>query len=183
MNDPQGWGWVGRLVNDIRLKGADPTIYNLGVRRHSSRDIAARWQEEAARRALGGEPPRLFFALGAVDAGLDDTVNVPPDESLVRTRAILEGAKAAHLVLMAGPPPMLDEAFNARVAELSAAQEALCAELGVPYLNVFQALDSSSFYKADLKGSDGVHPGATGYAEIFALARDWAPWLAWFSEP
>ena len=54
-------GWVSRLV----LLGSQAgwydmppaTFYNLGVRRHTSPDIAARWQAEVASRQIPGLLP------------------------------------------------------------------------------------------------------------------------------
>ena len=58
-------GWVSRLV----LLGSQAgwydmppaTFYNLGVRRHTSTDIAARWQAEVASRQIPGTINHLAF--------------------------------------------------------------------------------------------------------------------------
>lgn len=181
VGDPAGLGWAGRLANHVRGLGADLTSYNLGVRRHSSRAIGARWQAEAACRGRDGAEPHLFFAFGTVDACLDEAVNLDQAESLGNAQRILETAKAAHRVLMMGPPPMGDPAFNAKVKSLNAALKELCAGIGVSFLDVFTPLDASPEYKQDLAAGDNVHPGAAGYEAVFALARDWAPWRSWFA--
>ena len=41
--DPTGLGWVGRVTASARRRGHDVTTYNLGIRRDTSADIAARW--------------------------------------------------------------------------------------------------------------------------------------------
>lgn len=48
--DPDYLGWTGRICVRTRQEGHDITYYNLGVRRETSIDIAARWQEEVSRR-------------------------------------------------------------------------------------------------------------------------------------
>ena len=61
-------GWVSRLV----LLGSQAgwydmppaTFYNLGVRRHTSTDIAARWQAEVASRQIPGTINHLAFCPG-----------------------------------------------------------------------------------------------------------------------
>jgi lysophospholipase L1-like esterase len=48
--DDDGLGWVGRVVARARQGGRDVTAYNLGIRRDTSADVAARWVGEARLR-------------------------------------------------------------------------------------------------------------------------------------
>lgn len=48
--DDDGLGWVGRVVAQARRGGCDVTAYNLGIRRGTSADVAARWAGEARLR-------------------------------------------------------------------------------------------------------------------------------------
>ncbi|THB66002.1 MAG: hypothetical protein D6E12_11455 [Desulfovibrio sp.] len=182
VNDPEGLGWVGRLCNEARRKGRDITAYNLGVRRQSSRDILARWQDEASRRKLGAQPMRLVFAFGAVDACLDPEVNLELDESLANARAILSEAAKDHELLMIGPPAVAAPEFAQRAAALSTALGELCEELDVPFLSILPELQESEIYMADLASGDGVHPGSGGYANIFRLVEGWDAWRAWLKD-
>ncbi len=53
--DPECLGWIGRLMAEARAEGRDITLYNLGIRRDTSADVAVRWQTETARRLLHDE--------------------------------------------------------------------------------------------------------------------------------
>lgn len=69
--DDDGLGWVGRIVAKLRAHGRDITYYNLGIRRDTSADVAARWRDEIER----GLPPRftrrLAFSFGANDCVME----------------------------------------------------------------------------------------------------------------
>lgn len=77
-------GWVSRLV----LLGSQAgwydmppaTFYNMGVRRHTSTDIAARWQAEVASRQIPGTINHLAFCPGVVD--MSPAQMRPVDEGL-----------------------------------------------------------------------------------------------------
>ena len=47
-------GWVGRVCAAMRASGRDLTLYNLGIRRDTSADIAVRWLDETSRRLPQG---------------------------------------------------------------------------------------------------------------------------------
>ncbi len=48
--DPTCLGWTGRICAAAIARGHDVTHYNLGIRRQTSTDIQARWQEEVSLR-------------------------------------------------------------------------------------------------------------------------------------
>lgn len=181
VNDPEGLGWAGRLCVEARSVGHDLTMYNLGVRRNSTRDILARWEDEVARRMMPGAGMHLVFAFGVVDMVEDNgELLVPEEESLENAREILQKASAEHPTLMLGPPAMADPMLSRRIEDLNARYETLCGALNVPYLNILPDLKESEFYLTDLISGDGVHPGAAGYNHIFHLVAGWPAWRAWF---
>ncbi|MGA7119410.1 MAG: GDSL-type esterase/lipase family protein [Polyangiaceae bacterium] len=65
--DDDGLGWVGRVVARARQGGRDVTAYNLGIRRDTSADVAARWMREARPRLPHEHDGRLVFSFGAND--------------------------------------------------------------------------------------------------------------------
>ena len=67
VGDDSGLGWIGRLGVALRAAGCDLTLYNLGVRRDTSADIARRWRAEAEARLPEGVDGRLVFAFGTND--------------------------------------------------------------------------------------------------------------------
>lgn len=177
VNDPEGLGWVGRLLVQARKKDCALTGYNLGVRKNSSAMVMQRWQAETAARILPGEECGLVFAMGTVDMVLGEKgPNVPMEQSLANLWSILDKARAGHPCLVVGPPAMADKALTQRLGDLVRGYERVCAEMGVPFLNVLPELESSELYQGDLAAGDGVHPGAAGYTHIFRLVEAWDAW-------
>lgn len=179
-NDPQCQGWVGRLSALARQRGHDVTSYNLGVRRDTSADIAARWRAEATARLPDDVPGLLVFSFGVNDC-CDDGAGcrrVAPQHSLTTARALLGDARAFRPALMVGPPPIADDAVNARIAALSPALAAVCAEVGVPFLDVFTPLRANAPWMTEAAADDGAHPRAGGYAALADLVAAWPEWWA-----
>lgn len=107
-------GWAGRVCATARQRGHDVTLYNLGIRRDTSTDIAGRWQEEAARRLPAEQDGRLLFAFGANDCVIEDGApRVPLPRSLENAAAILKGT--ARPTLMLGPIPAGDSLADSGV--------------------------------------------------------------------
>jgi lysophospholipase L1-like esterase len=177
MGDPDLLGWVGRIC-----AGRSLTLYNLGVRRQTSAEIAARWSAEVACRCPPAADNRLVFSFGVNDCTLEQgQLRVDPLTSLVHTRQILKSAQRLYPVLMIGPPPIADPGHNQRIAQLSAQMASVCAERSVPYLDVFSTLINSSIWMREVEAGDGAHPGAQGYQELAILINQWPAWLDWWS--
>jgi len=177
-------GWTGRVCAAARRAGHDVTHYNLGIRRDTSADVAARWCREAAARLPAGPEGRLVFSFGANDCAPDagGGVRVPAGRCLVNAEAILAEASAWRPTLMVGPAPIGDDsAADARIAALSAALETLCGRLGVPFLAVFATLAADPAWTAEAAAGDGTHPNSGGYARLAQLVGDWDAWRAWFA--
>lgn len=183
VGDPAGAGWVGRLVAAGHEAALPITAYNLGVRRETSVQVAARWRAEAAPRVVPDADCRLVLCLGANDTSEDDEsgdLRVPPDRSEATLGAILDEATALALpVFVVGPPPLGTEAQQARVEELSVRLEAVCAHRTVPFVDVARALREDGTWLAEAQAGDGWHPGPGGYAALaeLVLAGGWLDWL------
>jgi acyl-CoA thioesterase I len=178
--DPTGLGWVGRVSAAARRRGHDLTTYNLGIRRDTSADIAARWQEEARRRLPPDVDGRLVFSFGGNDCTDENGApRIAAERSLANARAILGAAQAHWPVLMLGPPPLPVASAEARVRALSRALQTLAAELGIPYLDLATPLSAIALWRIELAAGDGAHPGAAGYALIADLVEGWPAWRAW----
>ncbi len=177
-------GWVGRICSEARQHGKDITAYNLGIRRDTSADIAARWQREARARLLAEHDGRLVFSFGVNDCMFEPPgqLRVEAERSAVLARTILGDAKAWLPALMIGPPPTADQEMNERVARLSARFEAVCAELGVPFLSCFEVLSASGVWTREAQEGDGAHPNRGGYAILARLISEWPAWCAWVGE-
>lgn len=178
--DPECLGWAGRLCAAACRRGHDLTYYNLGVRRETSAEIAARWRLEAAPRLPPEHDTRVVFSFGVNDTAVDgDHPRLLPADSVAHLREVLLTAKAQYPVLMVGPPPVADHEQNRRIASLSHAFAAVCRAQGVPYLPVFASLMASGTWMRQAAAGDGAHPGAQGYAELARLVEGWAVWRAW----
>ncbi len=176
--DPQGLGWPGRLLAEARQQhGLDLTGYNLGIRRNCSRDITARFADEAKRRIFPGMDLKLVYAFGAVDVALvEGEVLVPEEESLANARRILTESRELGETVMVSPPTVADAPHGQRIVELAGKYAALCQELEVPFLSIVQDCMDSEAYMGDLISGDGIHPAAAGYNLIFRLVNSWDGW-------
>lgn len=187
LGDPTGLGWTTRLVADARSHGTDLTAYPLGVRRNTSADVLDRWERETTARLPRAGRSGLVVSFGVNDAldGDDGRRRVPLDATLAHLRALLAGAAAAGAgVLVVGPPPIADDAVNARVAEVDARLRAEAAACGVTSVPVLDALLAGGPWMAEVAAGDGAHPGAGGYAQLAALVRPaWRAWLAELGGP
>jgi lysophospholipase L1-like esterase len=181
--DDDGLGWVGRVVAAARQAGRDLTGYNLGIRRDTSADVAARWKGEARVRLPAECDGRLVFSFGANDCGsngVDDRPRVALAESLAHAEAILEKAHHWLPTLMIGPGVIASHGeANARVCALSEDYAKLCERLGVPYLEICHLTLASPLWMDEATSGDGAHPNRGGYALLAHAVSNWAPWRAW----
>jgi acyl-CoA thioesterase-1 len=175
--DPLCLGWVGRVAQDAIACGINLTHYNLGIRRDTSRDIAARWQQECAARLPADCEAFVVFSFGVNDTSIFEGVQrVSEQESLANFQNILRTASSSYKVLMIGPPPMPDSAHNRRVAQLDKQFAELAATLDVPYLSVFEVLRKDEHWVKEAIANDFAHPGRHGYERLAGLVQEWSKW-------
>ena len=176
--DTLALGWVGRLAQASfaldPARASAMTLCNLGLRGDSSLRVAARWQEETARRQRSGQGLALVFSFGAADR----PQQVPFAEAVAATRDMLREAQALTgpgRTLFVAPPPSSNADWAARNRELGQLLLSACAELGVPGFDLFPPLAASMRYMAALAKGDTIHPDAEGYAEMAGLLAAWPP--------
>lgn len=175
-------GWTGRVCALAMLRGHDITHYNLGVRRDTSTDIAARWRAEVSARLPADCDGRVVFSFGANDvcAGNDDGRRVSTARTLANADSILREARTRWPVLLVGPLPVADDpTASARAAALGVALEEVCVGLGVPYLNPYTEVAESRVWLREALAGDGAHPDAGGYETLAALVDGWDAWRVW----
>jgi acyl-CoA thioesterase-1 len=113
IGDPAGGGWVARVVGACFDRGRPITAYNLGIRRETSTQIAARWHAEAT--------PRMLLEDGAI--------RVSPQRSRRALAAVLEQASASGFApFVIGPAPVDDAEQKRRIGDLTEAFAEVCAE-------------------------------------------------------
>jgi lysophospholipase L1-like esterase len=182
--DPAGLGWVGRVVAASHGAGQTLTAYNLGVRRDTSADVAARWRAEASARMRDAQASYgVVFAVGVNDTTEEHgRVRVAPGPAVDPLGRMIDGARAIGLdVFVVGPPPACEPAQDARVRELSARFARLAAGRGVPFVETVTALGGATTWTREAAENDGTHPAAGGYAALAELVLG-AGWLTWLNE-
>ena len=173
-------GWPGRLCANARARGRDVTLYNLGVRRDTSKDVAKRWEREAAARLLPDHKAGLVFSFGVNDCVLEaGRPRVAEQTSVAHARTILSRAALTWPTLMIGPPCTSDADLDNRVRCLSDRFEGLCRELSVPFLPLFERTAGTEVWRHEAKQGDGIHPNRGGYALIYDTVLGWQPWRDW----
>jgi lysophospholipase L1-like esterase len=180
--DDAALGWPGRLTAWARCAGVDVTAYNLGVRRDTSSDIAARWGAEAVARLPADFERRLAFSFGANDCVLDEhgASRVAHEQALANAESILSQARGVAPTIMIGPAPIADDpATGARIMRLSEDLEGVCAGLGVAYLPIFGHLMNCEIWMEEARRGDGAHPNSGGYAALAEFIGAWPAFRQW----
>ena len=157
---PACLGWTGRVCAALIKQGYGVTYYNLGVRRETSSDVAARWRQEVTSRLTHGSEVRLVFSFGVNDTmpqGRGSRVSYT--DSLANTESILRSARAVAPTLMVGPQPIADKHQNVAIANLARGVQVVCATVGVPFLEVLTPLHKSTVWMDEVRAGDG---GASG---------------------
>jgi len=176
-------GWPGRVSAQLRAAGLELTTYNLGIRRDTSRDIAARWRDEAGRRLPERCDGRLVFSFGVNDCVEEAGVRrIAAAESVANAELIFTAARSWKPTLVIGPPAMSwdgQHAINERIRALSDQQRAVCATLRIPFLDLFTALAAAPQWVHEIAAGDGVHPGHAGYERVAAIILAWPGWSGW----
>lgn len=178
--DPEKLGWAGRLCALSESPEREITYYNLGVRRDTSSHILERWEREcAARLPEESFDRRLVLSFGVNDCVMANGLcEMESGKSTDNAHIILSRAAKRYKTLMIGPPPIDDEAINARTRNLDKGLEELCRDLNIPYLSVFDSLLATPVWMEEVASNDGAHPRAKGYAHLAHLIREWEGW--WF---
>ncbi|HUO20915.1 MAG TPA: SGNH/GDSL hydrolase family protein, partial [Caulobacteraceae bacterium] len=99
-------------------------------------------------------------------------------EGLVRWSA---GEGFAPFVVAA--PPLAEADLEARSAALKDALAQICRDRGAPFLDLPEAVDDWSVWRAEAQAGDGVHPNAQGYAKVASVFAAWPPWRDWLEGP
>ncbi len=167
--DPDRLGWVGRVFS------SEVTAYNLGVRRETSADVAARWHAEARARLPPEFECGLVFSFGANDCAR----RIERTRSIENAKRILSAARSWLPARMIGPAIIADDAgATERILELCADYAALCAELDVPYLAIAKLVAGSNIWRDEALANDGAHPGRGGYSVVANAVRAWPAWFS-----
>ncbi|WP_278262399.1 GDSL-type esterase/lipase family protein [Nocardia sp. AG03] len=181
IGDPDYRGWVGRV---LATTDTEVTAFNLGIRRNTSDDVAARCWAEVDARTVPEADNRIVLSFGSNDMVEEDgRVRVDPTRTLANLATLLaESVRRGLFVLVVGPPPVIDagESHLRRTTRLAAEMSALCHAREVPFVDVTAALAADPVWVAEARDRDGAHPGSGGYDRLAALVRDggWHDWIS-----
>ncbi|MGH2834238.1 MAG: GDSL-type esterase/lipase family protein [Solirubrobacteraceae bacterium] len=184
IGDPAGGGWVTRIAAACFAAGQPLSIYNLGVRRETSVEVAARWRAEATPRIPPTGDCRIVLSFGANDTTIEDgSVRVCPERSCEALGTILDEANSLGLpVLLVGPAPVDDPDQNPRIGALTESFAEVCRQRDVPFIAVLEPLEQSQVWMSEVAGADGAHPAAGGYETIAELLIN-GGLLSWLTAP
>ena len=178
--DPECLGWVGRVCRSAAARGHGVTLYNLGIRRDTSVDVAARWKEEVGRRLVPKERSGIVFSFGVNDCVMENgRPRVDPAATLQNARRVLTDASNIAPCLMIGPPPIDDDGVNRRLDALTPRLADMCRDLAVPFLDTLSPLRRSAVWRAEVARGDGAHPADGGYDDLARLIDEWRAWRPW----
>ncbi len=177
--DPEYLGWPGQVSKVARAAGYNLTMYNLGIRADTSRDILARWEAEVGARFKAGDAHYAVFCMGANDATLENSrLRVEPEESVANFAQIVTASKEKYMTLAIGPVPVGDPELDDRIDALCDRLKAKAAEINVAYLPVSRELRHNQTWLNSVAEQDGCHPGSAGYGVIAGMVMAWDKW--WF---
>jgi len=174
--DETGCGWTGHLVAEGARVGLrlDATVAGIGG--DTSEMILARWGE-VDRRLASWPGTAVIAEFGVNDVFVHEgALRVDEAGTVAALRGMIARAPEGRL-LVVGPPPVVWEDVNERIAARSTAMAAVCAETGVPYVPTFDAILSGQAWMREVAAGDGAHPGAGGYEEFAGVVS--GPVLDW----
>jgi acyl-CoA thioesterase-1 len=175
--DVEGLGWPGRVHAAERGRGADLTVYNLGIRGQTGAAIAERAAAETDLRLFGcGDRRGVVLSFGANDIFLGRSLT----ETTGATGGLLRWATGqGYQAFVVGMPPAVEPDIDSarRVVDAEMAQAARAH--AAPFLNLRDAVADWSAWHDEAVQGDAVHPGALGYARVAEAVLAWAAWRNW----
>jgi acyl-CoA thioesterase-1 len=181
VGDSAGFGWVGRVVAASAERARPLTAYNLGVRRQTSVQIAARAAVEVPPRLAEAGEARVVLSFGVNDTKMEDGAQRVSTEDTLAALHDAVRAVAPVPVLVVGPPSVVDEAHDERARRLAEALRVECATAQIPFLDAHGATSGHSLWLTQARAGDGAHPGAAGYAQLAAALTNQV--LEWIDDP
>jgi lysophospholipase L1-like esterase len=178
--DGEQLGWVGRVAARSAREGQRFTVYNLGVRGHTSTDVVQRWRQECTPRLPAHCERRIVASFGVNDTiDEDGRARVALSASADNLARLLTETRDDFTVLVVGPPPVDDTAQNERTAALNERYATICRDHNVDYVEAFPTLHTDRCWMDEVAADDGAHPGTAGYQQLANLIYPrFTTWIA-----
>ena len=176
--DPENGGWVARLRSYFETNDDyDIAVYNQGVSGDNSGDLLIRFNVECTAR----EPQIIIFAIGTNDSQYilsrdNPRVSLEKFQNNLVT-LINQAKKFSDKIVLVGltkvdeskmmPTPWATEKFydNDNITRYNSVIEKVCAESGLPFINLLDLLEISDL-------DDGLHPNSEGHKKMFLRIKE-----------
>lgn len=176
--DPENGGWVAQLRRHFETGNYyDVTVYNQGVCGDSSEDLLIRFNVECIAR----EPQIIIFAIGTNDSHYTLSKDNPyvSLEKFQKNLVTLvnQAKKISEKIVFVGltkideskmmPTPWETEKFydNDNITRYNSVIEKVCAELGLPFVDLLNLLETNDL-------DDGLHPNSNGHKKMFLRIKE-----------
>ncbi|MBS7547400.1 GDSL-type esterase/lipase family protein [Dietzia massiliensis] len=174
--DETGRGWTAHLVEAGAREGLNLHATVAGIGGDTSEMILARWDEVDRRRAAF--PTTAVIAEFGVNDVMEVEGEMRVDEAgtVAALRGMIDRAPRGRF-LVVGPPPVVWDEVNERIAARAEAMAAICDEARVPFVPTFDVLLTGGAWMREVAAGDGAHPGSGGYEQFADVVA--GPTLAW----
>ena len=174
--DETGRGWTAHLVEAGAREGLNLHATVAGIGGDTSEMILARWDEVDRRRAAF--PTTAVIAEFGVNDVMEVEGEMRVDEAgtVAALRGMIDRAPRGRF-LVVGPPPVVWDEVNERIAARAEAMAAVCDEARVPFVPMFDVLLTGGAWMREVAAGDGAHPGPGGYEQFADVIV--GPALAW----
>ena len=165
--DPENGGWVSLLRRYFETNNYNIVIYNQGVCGDTTDNLLVRFKTECVAR----EPQTIIFAIGINDSQYVNSKDNPRVSLEKFQNNLVELIKQAknfsNKILFIGLTKVEDGQFynNDNIAKYNAMIEKVSAEHKLPFLNLFDLLETSDLY-------DGLHPNSEGHKKMFLKVKE-----------
>ncbi len=178
-------GWAGRLHDWFSPQDEHNALFNLGIPGQTIAELLERFETEAEARIRLHRPGNRYTILLSAGTNNARWVGRPEERKSLTTeeeftaqvRALLAKAKGCRAKLgYIGLTPVDEERTipfddvssftNERVKRHNEILREACAELAIPFLDVFDLLGPGEL-------ADGLHPNSEGYDRLWARIKEW----------
>ena len=174
--DDTGRGWTAHLIEAGPSAGVHIHAAVAGIGGDTSEMILARWDEVDRRRAAF--PPTAVIAEFGVNDVMEHEGALRVDEAgtVAALRGMIDRAPEGRF-LVVGPPPVVWDEVNERIAARAETMAQVWDEAGVPFVPTFDVLLAGGQWMREVAAGDGAHPGPGGYEQFGQVIS--GPVLGW----